>query len=134
MTKDELEHLSDLNIELNRDLERLRELQSAVAGHTSSISGLPHIGILQDNIGLYLAMIDELKKVIMKRVLSSILEYAKLNAFVNDIDDPLLRQIILYRYVDRLQWRQIAARIGGNNTEDSVRLMVNRYLNSLKKS
>ncbi len=83
---------------------------------------------------MYLALIDELKQLIMTRVLNSILEYAELNKFVNDIDDPLLRQVILYRYVDGLQWRQIAARIGGNNTEDSVRLMVSRYLNSHKKS
>ncbi|MGO5029032.1 hypothetical protein [Candidatus Agathobaculum pullicola] len=79
-------------------------------------------------------MIDELKKIIMERVLESILEYAKLNAFVNNIGDPLLRQIILYRYVDGLQWRQIAARIGGRNTEDSVRNCVNRYLTSDKTS
>lgn len=134
MTKDELERLSVLNIELKRDLERLCELRSIVSGRTSSLSGLPHIGMLRDNTGLYLSMIDELKKIIMDRVLKSILEYAKLNAFVNNIGDPLLRQIILYRYVDGLQWRQIAARIGGRNTEDSVRNCVNRYLISHKTS
>ncbi|MDQ9806978.1 hypothetical protein RFX75_09195, partial [Acinetobacter baumannii] len=61
----------------------------------------------------------------------SILEYAKLNAFINDITDPLLRQILLYRYVDNLKWPQIAARIGGDNTAGSVRKIVDRYLNSL---
>lgn len=134
MTKDELERLSVLNIELKRDLERLCELRSIVSGRTSSLSGLPHIGMLRDNTGLYLSMIDELKQIIMERVLESILEYAKPNAFVNNIGDPLLRQIILYRYVDGLQWRQIAARIGGRNTEDSVRNCVNRYLTSHKTS
>lgn len=134
MTKDELERLSVLNIELRRDFERLCELQSIASGRTSSISGLPHIGMLRDNTGLYVSIIDELKQIIMQRVLESILEYAKLNAFVNDIPDPLLRQIILYRFVDGLKWRQIAARIGGNNTEDSVRNCVNRYLNSHKTS
>lgn len=114
MTKEELERLSVLNIELNRDLERLYELRSIISGRTSSL--------------------EELNQIIMDRVLKSIVEYAKLNAFVNNIDDPLLRQIILYRYVDGLQWRQIAARIGGNNTEDSVRNCVNRYLNSHKTS
>ena len=68
---------------------------------------------LQDNVSLYISIIDELKRVIMDRVLESILEYAKLNAFINGIEDPLLRQILLYRYVDNLQWRQIAARVAG---------------------
>lgn len=131
MTKADLEHLWHLNRAIARDLERLHELQSALSGRTSSISGLPHTGILKDNTGLYVAIIDELKQAIMERVLDSILEYAKLNAFINDITDPLLRQILLYRYVDNLQWPQIAARIGGDNTAGSVRKIVDRYLNSL---
>ncbi|MFQ9681945.1 MAG: hypothetical protein ACLRZH_19265 [Ruthenibacterium lactatiformans] len=67
----------------------------------------------------------------MERVLESILEYAKLNAFINEIDDPLLRQILLSRYVDGLQWDQIAARIGGDNTAGSVRKIAERYLKTL---
>ena len=131
MTKADLEHLWHLNRAIARDLERLHELQSALSGRTSSISGLPHTGILKDNTGLYVAIIDELKQTIMERVLDSILEYAKLNAFINEITDPLLRQILLYRYVDNLKWPQIAARIGGDNTAGSVRKIVDRYLNSL---
>ena len=131
MTKADLEHLWHLNRAIARDLERLHELQSALSGRTSSISCLPHTGILKDNTGLFVAIIDELKQAIMERVLDSILEYAKLNAFINDITDPLLRQILLYRYVDNLKWPQIAARIGGDNTAGSVRKIVDRYLNSL---
>lgn len=131
MSKEELEHLRSLNRELEHDLRRLHELESAVSGRTSSISGLPHIGVLQDNVSLYISIIDELKRVIMDRVLESILEYAKLNAFINGIEDPLLRQILLYRYVDNLQWRQIAARVGGDNTASSVRKIAERYLKTL---
>ena len=131
MSKEELEHLKILNRELEHDLRRLRELESAVSGHTSSISGLPHIGVLQDNVSLYISIIDELKQIIMERVLESILEYAKLNAFINEIDDPLLRQILLSRYVDGLQWDQIAALIGGDNTAGSVRKIAERYLKTL---
>lgn len=128
MTKDDLENLSALNRELKHDLERLHELEAAVSGRTSSISGLPHIGVLQDHIGLYLGIIDELNHIIMERVLKSVLEYAKLNQFVNNIDDPLIRQAILHHYVDGLSWHQTAARIGGGNTADGIRLKVDRYL------
>ena len=58
MTKEDLENLSALNRELERDMERLRELQAAASGRTSSISGLPHIAVLQDRSGLYLGIID----------------------------------------------------------------------------
>jgi len=62
VTKADLEHLWHLNRAIARDLERLHELQSALSGRTSSISGLPHTGILKDNTGLYVAIIDELKQ------------------------------------------------------------------------
>lgn len=133
MTKEELEKLSQLNCALTRDMERLWELQSAVSGRTAAISGLPHMGLLQDRTGLYLAVIDEIKQLIMERVLDSIMEYAKLNEFVNEIDDPLVQQIILYRYADGLRWCQIAERIGGDNTADSVRRIVERYLHSMRR-
>ena len=128
MTKEDLENLSALNRELERDMERLRELQAAASGRTSSISGLPHIGVLQDRIGLYLGIIDERKRIIMDRVLESILEYAKLNELVNSIDDPLIRQAVLRHYAEGLTWRQTATRIGGGNTADGIRLKVDRYL------
>lgn len=134
MTHDELSQLSALNREIDRDVERLHELQSALSGHTSSISGLPHMGILKDNVSLYLSIIDELKHQIIERVLDSIEQYAKLNAFVNSIDDPLIRQIILYRYIDKLQWRQIVARIGGNNSEEALRAALTRYLLRTEKN
>ena len=94
MTKEDLENLSALNRELERDI------------------------------------IDELKRIIMDRVLESILEYAKLNEFVNSIDDPLIRQAVLHHYADGLTWRQTATRIGGGNTADGIRLKVDRYLHT----
>lgn len=51
----------------------------------------------------------------------------EINEFVEEIDDSLLRQIIILRHVNGLTWRQVAREIGGGNTADSVRKMHDRH-------
>lgn len=50
-----------------------------------------------------------------------------LYAFIDDIDDSLIRQIMTYRYIDGDTWRQVAARIGERD-EQYPRRLHNRYL------
>lgn len=47
--------------------------------------------------------------------------------FIHDVKDSYMRQLISYRVLDDLSWGQVAAKMGGNNTEDSVRMAFNRY-------
>lgn len=49
--------------------------------------------------------------------------------FVYSIDDSLTRQIFTLRYCAGHIWVDVAAKVGGNNTEDSVKKIVYRYLN-----
>lgn len=128
MTKKELEQLRGVNLSLERDIERLEELQSALCGSTSSISGLPHIGALQDRTGLYVSLIDELREQIVERVCESVALYVEISAFAQTVTDPVVREIITLRYLDNLSWRDIAQQLGGGNTPDSVRMLLNRYL------
>lgn len=49
--------------------------------------------------------------------------------FITSISDSHIRRIISLRVVDGLSWNEVANRIGGN-TEDSVRMTFNRFMNS----
>lgn len=49
--------------------------------------------------------------------------------FITNISDSHIRRIISLRVVDGLSWNEVANRIGGN-TEDSVRMTFNRFMNS----
>lgn len=104
MTKRELEQLTLLNKEIGRDLERLYELHAVLTGCASSISGLPHIGVLRDRdrTGQFVSTIELLQDTIVERVLDSVTLYIQINAFINSIDDPMIRQIIALRYLDGL--------------------------------
>ena len=48
--------------------------------------------------------------------------------FIMGIDDPLFRVIIKLRCLDCLTWNQVADKLGGGNTEYSVKKMFYRYL------
>ncbi len=51
--------------------------------------------------------------------------------FVDNIPDSVTRRIFRYRYIYgkiRPSWQWIAVRIGGGNTEDSVKQRASRYL------
>lgn len=48
--------------------------------------------------------------------------------FIATIEDSQIRRIINLKFIEKLTWRQVAIKIGGGNTEDSVRMIFNRYM------
>lgn len=48
--------------------------------------------------------------------------------YIQSIEDSRIRRIIRLRYIDNLTWTQVAHKIGGMATADSVRMEHNRYL------
>ena len=48
--------------------------------------------------------------------------------FIASVDDSRIRRIITLRFIDNLSWNKVADRIGGNNTEDSVRKAFTRFM------
>ena len=51
----------------------------------------------------------------------------KVEEFITNISDSHIRRIVNLRVVDGLSWGEVARRIGGN-TEDSVRMAFNRFI------
>lgn len=48
--------------------------------------------------------------------------------FIASVDDSRMRRIITLRFIDNLSWNKVADRIGGNNTEDSVKKAFYRFM------
>lgn len=61
------------------------------------------------------------------------IELRKLYNFVADIKDPVVKQIIISRYIEGLSWTATAMKAGGNNTPDTCRMILSRYLSKDKK-
>ena len=123
----ELSQLYFLNREIEREKQRLANLEAAATGITANIKGLPHIGTVSDKTAIA-AEIADCKAVIEAKVKASIAEYNRLNRYIATVDDSLMREILTLRFVEGLSWEDVAYNIGGKNTPDSVRMLWNRFL------
>ncbi len=67
-------------------------------------------------------------RTLRQRRIQAVRTYRELMNIIGKATDPLIRQALILRYVEGHRWEEVADRIGGNNTGDSVRKMVERYL------
>ncbi len=72
--------------------------------------------------------IEEAKRRLEENREKCITEAERLEAYINSVDNSLVRMAMRLRFIDNLEWTAVAVRIGGNNTEDSVKKMVYRYI------
>lgn len=52
----------------------------------------------------------------------------KVENYIQSIDNSRIRRIIRHRFIDKLTWNQVAMRMGGNATEDSVKKEFQRFV------
>lgn len=52
----------------------------------------------------------------------------EIEEFITNIKDSRMRRIINLRFIENLSWNKVADRIGGNNTEDSIKKMFYRFI------
>lgn len=128
MTLKELSELYYLDKHIERLNIRIAALESRALPKSPDTSGMPRAPsppIKLDELVPEIA--DEKTK--LERLKS---EYQtkkqELESRIYTVPDEYIKLIMLYRFVDLLTWQQIAQRIGGDNTEDSVRKACNRYI------
>lgn len=133
MTLKELSQLYYLNREIENDCRRLEELEAKLASPSSpNLSGMPRSTTYGNKIESSVADIIDLKAIIAAKQQQCIYERSRLMRYITDIDDSLTREIFIFRFVNGLSWRQVAASVGGNNTADSCRMTCKRYIESCK--
>lgn len=128
MTKKELSQLYYLNREIKKDKEKLAELEAKAQRITQQAGKGGGTSGKSDKVGNYAVEIAEQKELINIKLRQCIILQNKIYRYINTIDDSFMRQIIQQRYIDNLSWVRIALNLGGNNTEDSVRMAHNRFL------
>lgn len=129
MTLKELSQLYYLNREIEMDKRRLEELRAkSTSPGSPRFDGMPHSKSNVSKVERYAAEIADLGAIIAAKQQQCIHERNRLERYINDIDDSRLRMIFKLRFVNGLQWPQVAAHIGGNNTAKSVSKACYRYL------
>lgn len=126
MTKKELSQLYYLQREIANDEQRLESLEAAATSTTSKAGGASS-GRISDKTAMAVEIAD-LKAIIRAKREMCIVHYNQIMRFIAGVEDSMIRQIITYRHIDMMKWRDIAQKIGGGNTEDSVRKAYSRYM------
>ena len=116
----ELSELRDLRREIRLDTERLARLD---------VSLYPSARLREDyDPALYSRSAAEIRRVIAEKRERCLRERLRLERYIAAVDDSLVRMAMTLHFLDGLCWRAAAMRIGGGNTEDSVKKMVYRYI------
>lgn len=128
MTLQELSQLYYLKQEIERDIEKIRELELMAQPGAQKLSGMPRSPGVSDTVGKYAVKIADLKSAIENKHSRCLRERERLERYILEIDDSMLRLIFEYRFIDCLGWNAVALRIGGGNTAQSVKKACYRYL------
>ena len=128
MTLKELTSLKHLNRECQLEKRRLASLRSALTtGGSSSLYGIAPVVSEAEKEALR-AEIAALEASAAKHLNEILKKHEEIIAFIYSLDDPLGRMILSLRYVNGLSWAQVAAHIGGDNREDTLRKYHDRHL------
>ena len=128
MTKHELSQLYYLNREIVQLQMRLEELEGLATSCTSHITGMPMVQGISDKIAKYAVEIADLKGILDLSLKRCFYELNRLNRYIESVKDVEVRLILSLRYVNGLGWNQVAASISPYATEDSIRMLHNRFL------
>lgn len=128
MTLQELNRLFELRERLAKAQEMIDALRAAACPGAQVLTGMPHAQGVKDKVGDLAPEIADLDERIsfleseIERIKAPILEWIK------TIDNDQTRLIFRLRFMRGLSWKEVAAVIGGRNSEDSVRMACYRYL------
>lgn len=130
MTLKELSRYYRLHVQLERNQEMLQSLESAAHPGAQKLTGMPHAVGISDKVGDLAIEIADLKDRIQRLQSELEREEAKLNRFISMIENDQTRMIFRLRFLRCLTWGEVAAVVGGRNTENSVKSICYRYLGS----
>lgn len=127
MTLKELKSLTGKNGLLNRQDEQIARMEAMLVRRGNiDTSGIPRNPTPRNSTEELMIEIIAAKE---KRA-ELAMECERIEQWINSIVDDTVKLIFLRRFVDGMRWNDIAAELGGNNTEYSVKKTCYRYINN----
>ncbi|HWP50612.1 MAG TPA: hypothetical protein VN626_02835 [Clostridia bacterium] len=127
MTLQELNEHYHLRSRLYNENQTLRSLHDTAYPKTH-LSDMPHAPGIKDRVGDLAVEIADLSERIRLMQEKADRQAEDIIAFVNTIDDGNMRTILRLRFLRCLTWGEVAAVIGGRNTEEGVKTACYRFL------
>lgn len=124
----ELNEHYDLVDSLNRAEDLLNRLREAAEPGAQVITGMPHPPGVKDRVGSLatdIAHVDARLTALRTAVAES---EARVSPFIDSIEDVVTATIFRLRFLKGLEWKDVAAVVGGRNTAETVKKQCYRYL------
>lgn len=130
MTLTELNQHLELLKTLSATKEMLQSLRDAAYPGAAVITGMPHAPGVKDKVGDLASEIADAESD-LEQIERQVKASEELIApFIFAIDDVQIRFIFRLRFLRGLTWKEVAAVVGGRNSEESVKMVCYRYLGS----
>lgn len=128
MTLQELNRHFELRERLDKANEMLDALRAAACPGAQVLTGMPHSTGVKDKVGDLAVEIADMDTRI--QFLEDEIKTGEetILPFIRSIEDDQTRLIFRLRFIRCLTWKEVAAVIGGRNSEDSVKMVCYRYL------
>lgn len=128
MTLAELNQHFELIEKLARARELLQSLRDSARPGASVLTGMPHATGVKDKVGDLAAEIVDMDARVGFLEKEARASEAIIMPFIQGIDDDQTRMIFRLRFLRGLTWKEVAAVVGGRNSEESVKMVCYRYL------
>lgn len=117
------------------DIENGETVKDKVRGgeggvQSFTIEGIPTKEYSSKKTELYIKkrLLEERKEVLDLLELESMRELNQVEKFIKGIKDIHIRRIVNLRIVNGLSWNEVADKMGGGNTEGSVKMAFQRFM------
>lgn len=128
MTKQDLDcHLELLQM-LAEDLELLDSLEAAAGPKIQRLDGMPHAHGISDPVGNLATEIADMRETVARRKAAVAKSEETIATYISAIGDSQTRMIFRLRFIRGMSWKEVAATIGGRNTEAGVKAVCYRYI------
>ncbi len=109
--------------------ERLQELRNSTGSIASpDWSGMPKASNTSSKVEREALKLVELERELENQYIRLYDKKREIEEYIASIDDPLMRLIFRYRFIDCLSWQRVAFKVGGGNTAQSVKMRCYRYI------
>lgn len=124
----DLQQLFYLSKMIDRMNDQLEDLREKLDLHSPTISDMPKAPGSKDKIGDIVPEIVDKTRELEAEIHELERRSDELHAFIRQVPNIRIRLIMTYRYIDQLSWMEVAHKIGGRETEQTVSQTVYRYL------
>ena len=129
MKKEELMKVYYLDKEITEWKEEIRRIKESVLPKSPILgSGLKKGGNHSDIVANVAVVVADTERKIRKKILELEMARSEIVKYIMSIDDCQTRLIFKLRCLDNMTWNQVADKVGGMNSEYSVKKRFYRYL------